>query len=188
MKDRISVQATVFPLTLSEAKDHLNVFHSEDDDQISGMIRAATFYVESQMQVTMGQKTWELYLDTVPEDSIIRLHHPPVSSLDKIEYYAVGDSDLTEFSTDNVILDDISKPCEIHLRPYASWFTPEDRVNAIKVTYKAGYSSADDIPENWKQAVKLVVGHFYYNRGDEGHRAIIRTVHDLIFNDSVITV
>lgn len=189
MKIKVKTENTVWPVTTPEGKAHLNVFHDEDDTLIESKIKTATLFLEKQMQVTMGEKVYELYLDDIPDDEIIRLPYPPVTSLDKIEYYPDGNtSSMSEFDLTKTILDDVSKPAEVHLSSDESWMTHEEIVNAIKVTFTAGYDSASDIPENWKDAVKLVLAHLYYNRGDEGHRAMMKTVHDLINNDSIFTI
>jgi uncharacterized phiE125 gp8 family phage protein len=38
------------------------------------------------------------------------------------------------------------------------------KVNAVQITFTAGYGAASDVPDDIKHAIKLLVGHWYENR------------------------
>src|SRR5690348_7921169 len=53
-------------MTLAQAKAHLRISHSDDDALITGIVNAATKHAENQMQRVLMPQTWELRLDSFP--------------------------------------------------------------------------------------------------------------------------
>ena len=64
----------------------------------------------------------------------------------------------------NYDVDTDAEPARIKPAYGLSWPSTRDVIQAVILTYKAGYASADDVPEDIKHAIKLLVGHWYVHR------------------------
>lgn len=182
---RVITQPALEPITLEEAKAHLRVEHTADDDLIGALITAARELAEGYQGRALIDQTIEFYLDEFPAESTttrpvgpetayaqpaatvraeIELPHP-ASSVTHIKYY---DTDGTEQTLNSALYqtDLVSEPARINPAYGESWpATRQSRMNAVKVTYVAGYGDeASDVPAITRSAIKLLVGHLYEHR------------------------
>lgn len=176
------------PITLQEARDHLRVTTTGENTVIGFEISDARTYLEKQMSVLMMACGYEGYLDCFPDKPWMEIPLSPVTGVISVEYFAPGASVLSTLASSNYIFDDVHRPPRINLAPNCNWPSTEDRVNAVKIKFNAGYNSANDVPENWKRALKLVLTNFHEHRGDEGLVTLPKTISDMIFIDTLITV
>jgi uncharacterized phiE125 gp8 family phage protein len=148
--------------TTAEAKDFLKVDTTADDTLIDNLIKAATQSCEVY--------TNRYFLDTLVTQyadkwsDINTLYKSPVSSITHIKYYDSDDS-LQTLDTSVYLLDEVSQPARIGLKPNQSFPNLADRINAIEVKYTVGYgTSSSDVPEAIRQAVLITIGNWYENR------------------------
>ena len=81
-----------------------------------------------------------------------------------IRYYDTDDTEAT-FSSDNYFADTKSEPGRIALNYGASWPSTTLRpVNGVCIIFVAGYGNAADVPQYIKNAMLLLIGHWYENR------------------------
>lgn len=161
---RMSTAPTSEPVTLTEAKAHLRVDIDTDDDLIASYIKEAREEFENQADRTLFTTTYRLVLDAWPSSRIITLPRPPLVSVTSIVYTDDEDS-ATTLPSSGYIVDTDAWPGRIVLRSTTSWPSVTLReTGAIVITYVAGYASTDDIPERFKSAIRLYVGHRYENR------------------------
>jgi hypothetical protein len=180
---------TVDPVSMDEAKDHLRVDHDDEDDTIAAVIRAATRRAELHCNRSFITQTRRLYLDFFPpggvrygrlaygertieqggSNSAIRLPHGPVQSVSSIQYYDTSGVQQT-LSSSLYQLDAKSLYARVVPAPDESWPDTEDeRLNAVTVTYVAGYgTTASTVPDPIRQAVLLMVGDLYEHRASIG--------------------
>jgi len=152
------------PVTLEEAKSHLRVDASDDDTLIEGLITAARQYYEDVTRRALITQTWRLSLDRWPGGSEILLPRAPLQSVTSV-VYTDSDGTATTWSSDEYAVDADSEPGRVVLGYGYSWPSATLRTSLpIQITYEAGYGDADDVPEKIKQAIKLLVGHWYENR------------------------
>lgn len=152
------------PVTLAEAKSHLRVDTTDDDDIITALIQAAREWCEEFQNRSYLEQTWQLWLDAWPDDDEIVLPRPPLQSVTSVKYY---DTDDTEYTLDssNYIVDAYSEPGRIVLAYGKTWPSTTLRpANAVVVEYVAGNSEATSVPQRVKQAILLLVGHWYEHR------------------------
>ena len=152
------------PVSVIEAKEHLRVDIGDDDTLIEALITAAREYVEQGSRRALVTQTWRLNLDQFPAGPEIELPRPPLQSVTSVTY---RDSDGTTNTLSSSIyeVDTDSTPGRIRLAYGEDW--PSDTLaetNPVRITFVAGYGDADDVPRRWKQAILLLVGHWYENR------------------------
>ena len=159
---KISIEPTVEPISLVEAKSQIRVDISDDDTLISSYIKASRIDCEDFLNRQMITATWELYLDFFP--SIIYLPRPPLQSVSSIKYYD-SDDILQTISSSDYIVDTKSFQGRIVEASSYSWPSTYDKPNAVIVTFVCGYGDeGSDVPETFRQAIRLLVGHYYENR------------------------
>jgi len=158
--ERITAPAAE-PVSLSEAKEHLRVISSatEEDDLITSLTSAARELCEDISRRSFVTQTLELTLDAWPVD-FIQLPLRPIASITSVKYTDSNGDEHTVASTNYILSND-----RLFLASGYSW--PSDSLQpfgAIKVRYVAGYGDAVAVPNKYKQAILLTVGHWFQNR------------------------
>lgn len=147
---------------LEELKDHLRVTHDEEDSEIATYGLAAEEAVEAELSRALITQTWVLKLDRFPCWEI-KMPRPPLQSVTSVQYLDSAGATQT-LATSVYTVDTTSTPGRIHLAYEQEWPTTQDVPNAVIVTYKAGGTTAADVPHPTRQMVKLLVGEMYENR------------------------
>jgi uncharacterized phiE125 gp8 family phage protein len=152
------------PITTNEAKAHLRIDASDEDNLITGYITAARQLCELYARRALVTQTWDLSLEQWPGCDQIELPRPPLQSVTSISYIDSNGATST-LASSSYIVDTASEPGRVILAYGATWPTVTLRPGpAITVRYVAGYGAAAAVPELYKQALKLIVGHFFENR------------------------
>jgi len=152
------------PVTLEEAKRHLRVDGTEEDTLIEGLIAAARELVEGETGRTLMAQTIRQYFDDFPEDGgTLRLAVYPVRSVASLKYLD-DDGTETTLAADDYRADVTSEPARIDPACGETWPTTYGASNGVWVNVEAGYASAAAVPRGLKQAILLLVGHWYENR------------------------
>lgn len=149
------------PLTLTEAKKHLEIAPSDDvhDSQISGLIEAARRKWEHDTQTFYITRTMRVKLPYLCE---LQFPHKPVSSITSIQYYDSGNTSQTLSSS---VYDLDADRSQIRLAYSQTWPTTSDRWDAVTITYVLGsHTDSTTVPEIAKAAMKLLIGFYFENR------------------------
>lgn len=153
------------PVSLPEAKLHLRVDIDDDDTAIVGQIMAARRWAEKATWRAFNTQTWELTLDAFPGVTWIQLPWPPLQSVTSVKYTVDAGTEYT-YASSNYIVDVDNEPGKIVLKSTSTW--PSDTlypVNGVRIRFVAGYGDdAEDVPEHYRQAILLLLGHWYENR------------------------
>ena len=150
---------TVEPLSLSEAKAHCRIYGSDDDGLIAGYIMAAVSLAENSTNRALATQTWELTIDRDwPE--VIVLPRSPTQSVTSVTYYDSAGS-LQTLASNQYRVDVTLPQGRIEPAYDVTWPVVRDQARTIIVRFVAGYTQ---IPEPIRQALLLLVGHFYENR------------------------
>lgn len=158
----------VEPLSLAEAKQHLRVVASDDDSYVTALITAARLQAEQLTGRQLINATWDLYLDEFPYgcDAVILLPKSPLVSVTSIVYTAT-DGTSTTITASDYIVSTSREPGQVSLAYGAAWPVARDVADAVRVRYVAGYGAAgSSVPEPIRQAMKLMIGHWWENRED----------------------
>lgn len=154
--------ATVEPVTLTEARAHLRAATTSEDTLITSLITAARQTCEDRLQRTLIQTDWELTLDAFPD--AIPLRMPAVMSVQSVQY--VDEDGATQtLSPASYQVDAKSEPGWIVPAYGYSWPTTRKQINALTVAYRCGYGTmAAAVPGPLKSWILLMVGSLYENR------------------------
>jgi uncharacterized phiE125 gp8 family phage protein len=188
---KIITEPTQEPITLAQAKEHLRVDGTDEDDVISNLILTARKYCETYQNRAYAQQTIELTLDNWPDClEPIELPRPPLISVESVKYYTTDNAENV-WDISQYYVDYDNEPGRIS--PNYSVIYPSDvlrPINGIKVRYTAGYApkiinnsdgstSADycaNVPQTVKQAMLLLIGDWYENRDASMTRAASKDV------------
>jgi uncharacterized phiE125 gp8 family phage protein len=174
------------PITLDDAIVHLRALNTNEDDYIDRLCsvvrRAAEFYTR---RAIMPQ-TWALVMDRFPRrhgwgasfglshSPLIRVGHPPVTSIVSITYVDVNGAPQT--------LDPSQYEVDLPKGPYAGYArirtapgvtwpdTMRHVFDAVRVTFTAGYLDTSltppvpDVPEDLVHGMLLLMGELYKTR------------------------
>jgi uncharacterized phiE125 gp8 family phage protein len=135
-----------------------------EDDLLSALIVAAREYCESYQGRSYITQTLEMTLDGWP-DLPMHVPRPPLASVVSIKYYG---TDNTEYTLDaaNYFVDIAHEPGRICLSSNGVLpSTALRELSSVKITYTAGGAT---VAKKVKQAILLLVGHWYANREAAG--------------------
>ena len=147
------------PITLAEAKVHLRVTNTIEDALITALITAARQFVEGYTWRPLMTQTIDVVFDTII-DRTIMINKAPVQSVTSVKYLDLNGTEQTISST-LYVTDLLNSPCRVKLDTIPSI---KDTLNAFKVRVVCGYTSAALIPQTYKSAMLLIIGHLYDNK------------------------
>lgn len=172
MKLEIVTAPSSEPITLAEAKLHLRIDFSADDDLITSLIEASRVRCEAEIGQAFVTTVFDYYLDRWPTNERgamlwkFQLPRAPVASVASITYYDSTNA-LTTWSTSEY---DVSTGSPGRIGVGLGYVFPVtyNRMDAIKIRFTAGYGAASAVPANIKAAIKADLTNLYENRGDDG--------------------
>lgn len=168
------------PLSSTEAKAHLRVDHSDEDTLISSIIIAARVAIENYLDRKLVTQTIAEYYDSFPLTDAITLSFWPVQSITSITYTDTDGVSQT-WDSSNYDVDLYGQygqgPARITPAYSKSFPATRDEMNAVTVTYIAGYGAASAVPDLIKSAMRLLISEMYENRVDAGHTKLTKWQH-----------
>ena len=150
------------PVTLAEAKAHLRVESNDEDSEIQAFLDAAIKLIEDAYWLQLITATWELKCDDFPD--VIFTPRGPLQSA--TIQYVDGSGATQTLSPSAYTVDSSSFPGRILPAYGYCWPSTRCHINAVTVAMVNGFGdSADDIPQPIKNAVLILTGILYENRG-----------------------
>lgn len=149
----------VEPISLEEAKHHLNVVYDDDDAYISSLIIAARRMAEGRTNRTITQRSITQFYSGY---NGIRLLKPPFVSVDSISYFNEAEEEVA-LNTSDFMVGQCNGTTGLIAK---SGFVIADmapRPGAMKVVYTAGYP-VGQVPEDLIHWMKLQIGSMYAHR------------------------
>jgi uncharacterized phiE125 gp8 family phage protein len=162
---KIDTAPSVFPVSLTEVKEHMRITATNENDFISNLIKAATYWAESYTGMKFVDQYWIYYIDKFPSGDIIEIPFPPLLAVSYVKYYDSDDALQTLVANTNYRVDIQSIPGRIE--GINAWPGTKDKVNAVEIKFQCGYSDVSDIEEDIKAAIKTRVSDLYENRQSE---------------------
>lgn len=172
----------IFPVSLDEVKEQLRIYFDNEDFLLISLILAATNWAEMfQRRFYIARMNIE-YLDDFP--NVIRPIFSPLIEVDSIKYLdTIGSLQLLDslyYRADIDIEPGIIEPAYSY-----NWPDIYPVTNAVIVTYKAGYGEADDVPDDIKAAIKMLV-QYWYERGR--NPSLIEQAKKVLWKKRLVTV
>lgn len=162
----LSAAPAAEPLTLAEAKNFLRVEHGDDDALIGALITAARTHVEALTRCGLLLQTWRIVRDAWPTEGRIKARIGPLRAVTAARVFdAAGHA--SDVDVGRFVLDAATG---VIASPVWSLPMPGRDIAGVELDVEIGFgASASDVPEPLRQAIRLLVAHFYDNRGVVAH-------------------
>jgi uncharacterized phiE125 gp8 family phage protein len=181
------------PVSLAEAKVHLRVEWDHEDLLIGALIGASRADAENKCGRVLVTQSLTLYLDTFPSRGFdgflavyeeplnqygaglfqkysvrmrggaIELPFPRLQSVDSIKYIDTAGV-LQTLSPALYTVDNVSEPGVLMPAPSQYWPVTQIIMNAVQISYTAGYGAAAAVPPGIKAWMLMRIGAMYENR------------------------
>ena len=176
----LTTPPAIEPVSLAEAKAHLRVSHSEEDQLISTLISSARRIVEARSSLLLIQQDWTCYRDDWPDNGIIDLPLAPVMSVNSLTVFS--DEDIpASIDPAHFYADTASRPPRLLLRGSRVWTRPGRIASGIAIGVTAGFGpAATAVPEPLRQAMLILVAHWFEHRGNGNPPPLPLTFDDLV--------
>ena len=151
------------PLSVAEGKVQCRVDSGDFDDEITALIEAAVSHLDGYSGVLgkcLMPQTWAQQFDCWQD---FPLCLGPVISITSISYFNDNGDEQT-VSDAAFRLERRTVGVFAALKPGASWPSANLSEGPITVTWQAGFADADAVPPSIKQAIKLLIAHWFENR------------------------
>ena len=167
-----TVQTTapaVEPLTLADVKAHLRIDSNEEDALLQSLILTSRLHVEVALGLALITQTWSCFFDRWPlalSSSVAALNLPlsPVKSVEAVRIYA-EDGTFASLPLSGFTFDLASRTPRVIRRLGTQTTDPGRRMNGIEISVTAGFgATAADVPAPIRQALLLLVAHWYEHR------------------------
>lgn len=177
-----TIAPTAEPLTLVDALSQSRITETSENTLLEAKLAAAREAVEIFLNRQLMSATWALKLDRFPSGSddpaeyvdgirvysggnqTIRLPRPPLSSISSFAYIDTAGATQTLTLTTDYIIDTASQPGRITPAYGTVWPTARNQMNAVTITYVAGYASAALVPAGIKEAIRIKFADLTENR------------------------
>ncbi len=163
-KLRINETQDEYPVSLAEAKTHLRVDLSDDDNYIESLIIMATHVVEQYTRLFIVENTVDVYYDQFPD--YFNLQYGNLQTVVHLKYYDTDNSQQT-LSSSNYEMDKYAQPALVYRSQGSTWPSTYDKPNAVHLRFNGGIEFQEydaKLPRPLKHAILLLIGHFYENR------------------------
>jgi uncharacterized phiE125 gp8 family phage protein len=156
------------PVSLEDAKAHLRLDTDDDDQLVSAAIVAARVHVEATTRRRLIEQGWRVYLDAWPRKRIVAIPVAPLIAVDAVTVYDLSGAPVVVDEGDYEV-DAVSVPGRLVLSAPVP-VTVGRAVNGIEIEITAGYGpSGVDVPAPLRQAIMMLVAHWYEHRGPAGY-------------------
>lgn len=171
------------PVSIAEAKAHLRLDGDAEADLLATLIAAAREVAETMTGRALVTQSWTLSLDGWgdgrPDGGIARpaslmpatrcgrlafpLPRPPLISVESVTTFDV-DGAAGVWDAAAYFVDRAAVPGRIVRLRGAPWPMPGRLLGGIEIAFTAGYGDAAAVPVALRQAILLLVAHWFENR------------------------
>lgn len=156
---------TVEPISVAELVDHLRLDDAADSTYLSALIVAARHHIENLTRRQLITATLIHTRDRFPPNAgPINLPRAPLQLVSTLKYRNLSGT-LTELDDELYQVDAASTPGRVAPVYGGFWPTIRYQLNAVEVTYDAGYGdAASNVPQPIRHALLLLAAHWYEHR------------------------
>ena len=190
-RDGWSLELTTPPagdvITLEEAKQQVRVDpdFTDDDELLRGLMAAVKDWAEGDTGKAFLTQTFVLHLDRFPFDRKIYLPRPPLQSVTGIVYKDIVGATQTLSTANYAVVNartnpDQHAPCGFIVPAYSTfWPVTFPMPDTVQITYVAGWTTVEAIPQRVKQAMLIMLADLYENRESIVAGATIATLNTI---------
>ncbi len=151
------------PLSVEEAKAHLRIDGTAEDTLIASLILTSRLHIEAALGLALIAQGWTLVLDQWPKDGTVKIPMRPVLGVGEVRVFD-RDGNASVVPASDYQGDVVNTPARI-VSNGAGWPAPGQKINGIEIDFEAGYGAgAADVPAPIKQALLMLVAHWYEHR------------------------
>lgn len=151
------------PVSVAAAKAHLRVDAADEDGLIASLITTARLQVEAAFGLALTAQTWALSIARRPRGGCVVLPLRPVRRVNQVSLRAANGRTM-RVEPAHYDVDLTGEVARITARSGA-WWPAGDDCNGLDIEFVAGFGNqADDVPGNIRQAVMLLVAHWFEHR------------------------
>lgn len=175
------VQPTEEPLELDLVKKHcgLPVSVTEFDDLFTSQIKSAREQVESDCERAFLEQTWRLKLEQFPRPTPyyagnlsqanfnirqIELRRCPVIAIVAFTHIDTAGESQSLDVDDDYLQNLEHEPGLLTPPARQSWPACLPQMGCVTIDFTCGYEDADHVPERAKQAMRMLIAHWWRNR------------------------
>lgn len=152
------------PVTIDEVMQAARIDGDEDRRQVEGLIDAATRYVEKKLWTQLVTAEWEMRLSRFPCENI-ELHPNPVQEAE-VSYVNTSGQTVSLVEGTDYEVDTNCQPAVIRPTYNKSWPATRGHANDVTITLTCGYGDAFSVPPTIKEAIKIIVSHWFNGCAD----------------------
>jgi uncharacterized phiE125 gp8 family phage protein len=173
------IEPDIEPITTAEAKTHMRVTSSDDDDYIDALITPAREWVEEYTGACLIDQTLQLKFQGYVYGEF-RLRRYPIIEVQSFVYDESGTA--TTLASSNYEVDGALTKFPKLIQSYNGTISA-NYTRPITIQFRAGFANRsvsptegrEKVPAPFKHAIKLLVAHWYENR-EPGNIGNITTV------------
>lgn len=153
-------------LTVAEALSHLRESSSANNTLIGNYIKSAELSVEEFARRALIHQTRRMDLPYFCDE--MTLDYGKLQSVSSVTYKPSGSTSLSTLAATEYNVDTSGIPGRVLRAKGKAWPATNDETHdAVQITYVVGESSTQSgVPENYRQAERLLVERFYDDRSD----------------------
>ncbi len=165
------------PLELDDVKAHLRLDGDDEDALLGSLITTSRSHVEAALGLALMTQTWRWQADRWPCSGIVELMTRPLRSVERVAVHTIKINPVIVDPADYVV--DIATA---RIAPEnGQWLHPMVSLGGIEIDFAAGYGDiATDVPEPIRQALRLLVAHWYEVRNPVHIGSIATRVPDTV--------
>lgn len=176
----VSTPAGADPLLLADLKAHLNISGTDDDAELTRLIKAVADITEKITGRDLITKTYNAYIDYFPcSYATLEIRKSKLQNITSIKYYTGRVLTLWDASNYyNTNTNYYSQVCLVDGKTYPD---TDYRKQAVKIEFTSGYGVDNTyIPEGLKQAMYRLCAFLFENKGDCNDCGTITTAKELL--------
>lgn len=156
----VAEQPAVEPITVAEAKAHARILTDADDALIGMLVKAARRHAEARCNRSLAVQEYELTLDGLPCGlAPLEPPRPPLVAVESIAYRPWPGVSEVALAPETFRVVPGTPGLVVPLEPWPSAAGPA----SVTVRYTAGWT-AEDLPEDARLALLMLVAHWYDRR------------------------
>jgi len=169
MKLQLFTAPVIEPVDLVQAKLHLRVDDSFDDELIDPMIITAREHVEDITRRALLTQTWDYSLDGWPCGNATTLPLGNLQSVTSVKWKDTAGTEATLTLNTDYLVETNGDQCGRLVLPYAKpWPTAAlFPSNPITIRFLCGWTTPALVPSKIRSAILLVVAKLYESRGED---------------------